>query len=628
MKQLFSISIYFLVVFSAFTQPLKQYPKGYFTFPIRPGQQNFLSGNMGELRGNHFHAGLDIKTQGEIGLPIYASADGYVSRIKISPFGYGRALYITHPNGYTTVYAHLNRLSPQLEKYVIEQQYKRTSFSVDLYPKKGDFTVKQKEIVAYSGNSGSSRGPHLHWEIRDQSSAVLNPLLFGFKEVKDNIKPSIYQVALTPISEDARINGNFKTYFFRPNYSTQKAYKVNSKISAYGTLGLSLKANDKLNGANNRNGIAKIEVFQDDVKIYEYHNTRVSFSETRFINAHIDYSLYRNGRGRFHRCYVGDGNQLNFYEKDDKNGKLLIQDSLDHKIFIKIWDAYNNQSSLSFILKGQIPLIGKKPITAQNKKATVKTSTFENILKVSCQDCLTESTLTIYKDGKKRKKKASYYKDNYSVFLIDLRKTLPDSIYLGDTLNINASYRFAIPGGRAFSLFENDYTLLFRRNSLYDTLYLQSRFINDTLRIGSPTTPIHQSIMVTLKAKGNYSSKARIYGISGRSKNFVGGTWDNNKISFRTRDFGTYTILEDTLKPEIRYLGRYSGEYRLRIRDPLAGIQSYNAYLNGKWLLLEYDFKKSTITTRRKDPTKPLKGELKVIVVDEVGNENIYTRNL
>ncbi len=196
----------FLCSFSA----LAQIEKGYYLFPIRPGHQNFLAGNMSEIRTNHFHSGLDIKTEGRQGLPVYAAADGYVQRIKVSSFGYGNVLYLKHSNGQITVYAHLKDFAPEIAQYMWQKmaEAKQNSLEVNLDP--GILKVEKGDIIAYSGNTGSSGGPHLHFEIRDSLERALDPLKFGFSEIKDSTPPIIADVALTPLEYNSRMNGKFE----------------------------------------------------------------------------------------------------------------------------------------------------------------------------------------------------------------------------------------------------------------------------------------------------------------------------------------------------------------------------------------------------------------------------------
>ncbi|MCB0432591.1 MAG: M23 family metallopeptidase, partial [Mangrovimonas sp.] len=179
------------------------YPQDYFIDPLDINL--VLAGTFAELRANHFHSGLDIKTQQREGLKVYACADGFVSRIKISHGGYGKALYITHPNGYTTVYAHLQKFAPKIEAYIKEHQYGQESYEIEVFPGAVELLVKQGDVVAYSGNSGGSEGPHLHFEIRDNEERPINPMLFGI-DIKDTTKPIIKEVYAYPISDDAHIN--------------------------------------------------------------------------------------------------------------------------------------------------------------------------------------------------------------------------------------------------------------------------------------------------------------------------------------------------------------------------------------------------------------------------------------
>ena len=183
------------------------YPKGYFLFPINPNQQNYLSGGMGDLRSDHFHAGIDIKTQGREGLPVYATGDGYISEVRVQTNGYGNVIFITHPNGFVSVYGHLKTFAKSLASYVKKKRIESQTFEIRLKLSPQEFEVARGQIIGLSGNSGGSGGPHLHFEIRDTRNTILNPLNFGFSEIRDNLPPIFQQLIIRTLTIDSRVNG-------------------------------------------------------------------------------------------------------------------------------------------------------------------------------------------------------------------------------------------------------------------------------------------------------------------------------------------------------------------------------------------------------------------------------------
>ncbi len=598
------------------------YPKDYFVFPLKPGEQNFLAGTLGELRTNHFHAGLDIKTFGQINWPIHACANGYVSRIKISPYGYGRALYIQHPSGHTTVYAHCESFRKDIEAYIIKKQYEKKNYSIDVTLPANLIKCYKNNVIAYSGNTGSSMGPHLHFEIRDKNQTALNPLSFGFSEIKDDVKPTFYKISLTTLGINSRVNNEFGTFFFNPKDGGRKEYTT-KMIRLYGTLGLAIKARDKLSGVNNPNAIAKIIVEQDGKEIYHYFNEEVVFAQKSYMNIHMDYCSYKNGNGKLHKCYVDDGNKLKKYKTDKTKGKIIINDTLKHTITVKIWDFFNNMSLLTIPIKGQ-EIIKNNIISPDDiEKQKIFINVFQNVLKIACRNCEKNKTLKIDSETHHSEKTADYYKGKSSVFLWDMRKEFPRKLSLGEK-KLNVNFIYPIPHKKKFTWFTKNITTTFNTNSLFDTLYLQMKTSNDTLEIGEIHTPLKDKIDITFRTNKYYNiSKTSVYEISNKNPSYVGGIWKKNKCSFRTKYFGKYTLLQDTIPPTINHIG----QNRFRIKDKMSGIKSYNAYLNGKWVLLKYNYKINRIILAPKENTI-LKGELKIVVIDNVNNKNIYTLNL
>lgn len=332
----------------AFVADNKTYPKDYFALPLNRSIK--LSGTFGELRSNHFHAGIDIKTlNGQPGEQILAAAEGYVARIKVQPAGYGRALYIAHPNGYTTVYAHLDRFSTEIEAYVKEQQYAFEQFSVDLYPSENRFYVQQGDHIGYLGNSGSSFGPHLHFEIRKTAGQVpVNPLHFGLF-VDDNIPPQMRALKVY------YLNGDHERVY-------EKRYPLlaiaNNRFALRDTLSegawrvaFGLKVDDRVNGATNRNGIYSLEYAVEDTLRYAFRMDDIPFSHTRYLNSHIDYRARKDGQGYYHLCHRLPGNALDIYTFEHADGPLPLYHNKPQKVVLTVSDYNGNASELAFYIR-------------------------------------------------------------------------------------------------------------------------------------------------------------------------------------------------------------------------------------------------------------------------------------
>jgi hypothetical protein len=349
LKKYFLVIIGILIGFASFAQlfPKKNYSQNYFQWPV--GTAPGIVANFGELRPNHYHMGLDCRTESRVNLPVLSAADGYVSKINIDPTGFGRALYISHPNGMTTLYAHLNDFNPEIENYIQEQQYKLKQWRVQIEVPANLLKVEKGEYIARSGNTGGSQGPHLHFEVRDtKSDKVLNPLLMGFP-IEDNIPPVILKLAVydrrystyeqTPkIYALKKVNGVYQPLGGKINVNTDK---VSFAISAF----------DKYTGSTNQNGIYSAILFNNNKAITGFEMDSISYDETRFLNAHIDHKTRNNGGPFLQHLSPLPGYQDGIYKTaKGENGIIYLSDNNVHDIKIEVADAQNNSSILKFDL--------------------------------------------------------------------------------------------------------------------------------------------------------------------------------------------------------------------------------------------------------------------------------------
>jgi murein DD-endopeptidase MepM/ murein hydrolase activator NlpD len=322
------------------------YPKDYFGSPV--GFPIKLTGTFGELRPNHFHGGIDIKSpNGRSGASIFAPADGYVFRIKIQASGYGNALYIKHPNGYSTVYGHLESFRSDIAQYIKKQQYQKESFEVNLYPNKAAFPVKKGQEIGKMGNTGGSSGPHLHFEIRHSGTdKALNPLLFNLP-VPDTERPSLRDLKIYTLNDELV---ELKGQTFDLNGTEEGQHKLNKdtiKVAGW-RAGFGIKAYDSMSGFNNDNGIYAITMKANDQVMYEFKLDQIDFDDTRFMNAHIDFTAKKSGKGYYQRCFKQPGDRLPNYTQLTQNGAVPIYQDQATKIEITVLDAHLNASSLMF----------------------------------------------------------------------------------------------------------------------------------------------------------------------------------------------------------------------------------------------------------------------------------------
>lgn len=539
--------------------PKPDYPQGVFRnpldFPI------LLAGGYGEIRPGHFHEGLDIKTNGRIGYPVHSAADGYISRASVSSGGYGHAVYVTHPGGYTTVYGHLNRFSPGLAKYVKQKQYEQQRWAVDLAFAPGLFPVRKGQLIAWSGSTGAAVGPHVHFEIRDTKTEIpLNGMLFGL-QITDKIPPQIYRVSLYDMSR---------------SIYTQKAEMVDLHVAggvyAPATpvittpaekVGLGVQAVDRMNGTNNSYGIYEEVLYVDGKAQIGFQLDGIGYDQTRYVDAHTDYKTSEETGRHFELLFSLPGNELKIYHEFQGNGTVDLTDGKLHQIRITASDANGNTSTIQFGIRRAAGAPAPAPTPCANTMYATSSDIFEN---------------------------------NHVQFFLK-PGTLYDSICFqyGETPSSRPGYYSPI-----FSLGSSDIPLY----KPYTLRVKPDRPVPDSLR--------DRVVIVRRDTRGRGSS-------------VMPATWDNGWVQATFRDFGDFSIQVDDVPPAVTPVNIHENAdlskaqtISFRISDAKSGVAAYQGELDGKWLM--FARKGSTIYYTFDEHCPPGAHTLTMRVRDAAGN--------
>jgi hypothetical protein len=570
MRHLLQTILFLVISITACSQSPEIIDPGYYDAPVKIPV--FLAGNFAELRPNHFHAGIDIKTQGRTGIPVYSAADGYVSRIAISPTGYGKALYINHPNGTTTVYGHLESFNPAIDEYIRNIQYEKEVFAIDQQVPENLLPVKKGDQIARSGNSGSSGGPHLHFEIRRTKEQVyLNPLLYHMP-VKDKAKPIIQSIVVYPLSDDASVSGKQIPQKFEiiPSGNTYHL-KVDQIIPVSGKIGFGIQTVDLLDGSPNKCGVYSIKLSIDNELIYSFTMDDLVIEESRYINSHIDYERAIRSGQRLYRTWLEPGNKMNIYNTVEKHGIYKAKDEKVHRVNYEITDAYGNATSLAFNIK-----------STEVKMPPIET-------------------------------KGEWFKYNHNnrIKNDELEFSIPEGALYNDVDFIYAQK----PAPAKF------YSPVFQLHNPYVALHFSC-----PLRIKATNLPAKLQSKVMLAQIDPTTGK--IFSATGK---YVDG-WVEGNI----RTLGNYTLAVDTVKPKITPLnmvnkktGKVADKIQFKISDNLSGVETYRGTIDGKWVLFEYDLKNNLLSyvfdKKRFQFNK--KHALNLEVTDYKGNTSTYKSN-
>ena len=521
-----------------------------------------LSATFGELRPNHFHAGLDFKTQGKTGWKVKAVKSGYISRIKVQKGGYGKAIYIQHPDGNISVYAHLEKFAGDLEQFVKSKQYQHKSFFIDLEIPESLFPVRQGQVIGYSGNTGSSMGPHLHFEIRKGMNVPLNPMLFGLT-VEDHQKPVLKNVYLYALNDTSHVN--MQNNKIKLNiYKNKTGIFISEPVTAYGEIGVGITAYDLQDKTWHKNGVYKVELIVNGMKIYESRMDKVSYSTTRYINTMIDYPFYYHYRQYIQKLWKHPRANLPVFAALINKGKIKVENGKTYQITVHLYDFQRNKTSFKTTIQG-------KKINGFTGKKTDRT---------------------------------------------------PFLLSPGQSLRIHSSLT----------------DVFFPKGSVYDPVYIAFSETSNGFFIRPEDIPFHKPFVVKYSLKNQpdalkkFLYLASIHPRTGK-KRFASAIKSHDSLILQTRTPGRYELAIDSIPPVITGLNiqdnKWISNYRylkFKVFDKHSGVKKVEGYLDGRWILLEWDYKTGKVFYNFND-LKPegTKHTIQLIVTDKVGNRTEKT---
>ncbi|MDP5104984.1 MAG: M23 family metallopeptidase [Polaribacter sp.] len=555
MKKTLVIS-FLLFHFLCFSQ--EKYPQNYFSNPVEIPL--LLSGSFGELRSNHFHAGLDIKTQGREGLKVIAAAEGYVSRIKVQQFGYGKAIYITHPSGFTTVYGHLSKFADKIEEYIKSVQYKNENYETgDLFFKEDEFPVQKGEIIALSGDTGGSGGPHLHFEIRNSfTEKTINPLFFGLK-VDDTIPPTFQNLKVFALNADSRINQQNKNFQLEIKRIKKGVYEA-ERISANGSIGFGVNVFDRFNNSSNKNGIFSLEMIVNGNRYYYHDVETFSFPESKYINLLIDYEHYKKYHTKYQKTFKESQSNLSIYKDLINNGEIDIKEGLNYTVDIIAKDYEGNTSSL------KISIIGKENNTIFTEQ---KDTTDYKIIAANFNKFKLDNVTIAFP-------KNTFYNDTFLDFKVEN--------------GIAKIHTPTIPLDKIFTLtFDVSNYSKEEKKHLYIANVEYPRYPNYQY-----TRKKENTFYTTTKTLGKYTLLS-----------------DHQKPSIKLLYFKDQEWLTN------------SKTLKVKISDVGSDIKNYRATIDDEWILMEFNHKKNILTYNFSDKKLVCSKHIfKIVVSDNVGNTN------
>ena len=568
MRRIYILALLLCLYATAWAQKLDP---SYYDFPLRD-VAGYYSANFGEMRPNHFHSGTDFKTNGVEGKPVIAVADGYVSRILQSPTGYGLALYVVHPNGTTSVYGHLSRFRKDIADYVFAERHRLKQSRVDLYCKAGQFTVKRGEEIARSGNTGSSQGPHLHFEIRDsRTGKTFNIIKQGIVTPKDDISPYIMKVHYIEVDTVRGV-----PVHSRPaTYAVHKADNTTYRIAQQSPIKVGRKGyfvvetSDRKNDVANTYGVYNLVEKIDGKTIFEYRNDGFTFDLSRYCNAVSYYPIQRSSRNEAMRTALLQGGTKYFYPTLVNRGVVTTTAEQTRDVEFLITDDCGNTSTLKF------QIVGKADA-----------------------DCFKGEI-------------------DQEAYIVEYNHDFADKV--DDVLSV------VIPKG---ALYES-IAMKMGRSDVEIKADSTVSVLSPAYTIHDANTPLQTSIGVVFsmpieEALQPYTAMASV-AANGRLS-YVGGTYRNRRFTARTSTFGTFCLVADRTAPVIRPQFtdgqdcRSRNSISFRLSDNFSGVSSYTATIDGQWVAIDYARSRATINLAAEGITGSKSHTVQITVKDSCGN--------
>jgi hypothetical protein len=594
-------------------------------YPL-PKEYSYLTGNMGELRNNHFHGGLDIRAP--IGTPVYASADGYVCRVKVSSSGYGQVVYLLHPQSrHMSVYAHLSAFAPKIKAYVREAQYAQKSFFVELFPLPDALPVKKGEIIGYVGNTGFSFGPHLHYEIRNANDNLLDPQRFFPWLMPDRQPPYVQAIAIMPLRAHSRVQQGIERRVFSLVHKGNGRYELPYAVGAYGDIGLEVNAWDYMTAAQNRYAVRSLHVEVNGKRFFAWRIEDFPMDENFSINRHINYEVYLKSRAFFQRAYLTPDNRLGIYEGD---GILHIEAGKSYRVRMVLTDVAGNESTVELQLYGQKPeaAIPKQlPVVAQPHIEWHIEKHGRLRMEVSGIG-MPPQFLFLYRNGLPFKVPLAAIQYPKAVYLWDIGDAVPDWVEVNQERFYFPFYQ--LPAEKADTLRFPKLQLYVYPHSCYAPLFVKvAETAPGQLQIGEAHQLLARPIKIAYALGRPLKAGECLYYVS------QGGGFSKVKevqqrgdtLYFEAARLGEYRLIEDRQAPSVVLVRRSARQLFFRIADDFSGIERFEAYLNGRFLLMEYESKNHSLWS---DPERqePLRGSFELHVWDGAGNRQLVRLNL